>query len=166
MSTGQSVATQLSFTVNGRTVETTTLIGDLARIDTEYQPPALDKPFDIELGASLTLAGTGFAPNTTIEIWVDSTPTRLATTAADPQGDFAITVEIPYELATGDHSFRVEAIINDEAVTVRIGIRLITPTHNLPVTGPSDITNWSLFVATLGLLLVISRRRINSASSR
>ena len=164
VSDGQSITTQLSFTANGRTVKTSTVIGELARIDTEYQPPAVENPFDIELGTALTLNGTGFTPNTPLEVWIYSTPTRLAKSATDPRGDFAITIEIPYELDPGDHTLRVEAVINAEPVTVRTGITLITPTRNLPVTGPSDITNRSLFVATLGLLLVISRRRINPAS--
>ena len=163
-STGQSIATQLSYAINGRTVKTSTQIGELARIDTEYQPSVIDSPFDIELGTSLTLNGTGFTPNTPLEVWIDSTPTRLATSTADRQGEFTITVQVPHELDTGDHTLRVEAVINAEPVTVRTGINLVTPTRNLPVTGPSDITNWSLFVATLGLLLVISRRRINPAS--
>ena len=166
-SNGQSIPTQLSFAVNGRTVKTTTLIGDGARIDTEYLPPVVDNPFDIELGASLTVSGTGFTPNTPLEIWIDSTPTRLATISTDPQGDFTTTVEIPEELDIGDHTLRVEAVIDAEPVTVRTGITLIaaTPTK-LPVTGSYDLTNWSLFVAILGLLLVISRRRINPASGR
>jgi len=163
-STGQSIATQLSYAINGRTVKTSTQIGELARINTEYQPSVIDSPFDIELGTSLTLNGTGFTPNTPLEVWIDSTPTRLATSTADQQGEFTITVQVPHELDTGDHTLRVEAVINAEHVTVRTGINLVTPTRNLPVTGPSDITNWSLFVATLGLLLVISRRRINPAS--
>ena len=161
---GQSITTQLSFAANGRTVKTSTVIGELARIDTEYQPPAVENPFDIELGTPLTLNGTGFTPNTPLEVWIYSTPTRLAKSATDPQGDFAITIEIPHELDPGDHTLRVEAVINAEPVTVRTGITLIAPTRNLPVTGSSDITNWSLFLATLGVLLVISRRRINPAS--
>ena len=161
---GQSITTQLSFAANGRTVKTSTVIGELARIDTEYQPPAVENPFDIELGTPLTLNGTGFTPNTPLEVWIYSTPTRLAKSATDPQGDFAITIEIPHELDPGDHTLRVEAVINAEPVTVRTGITLIAPTRNLPVTGSSDITNWSLFLATLGVLLVISRCRINPAS--
>lgn len=167
MSTGQSIPTRHSFAVNGRTVRTTTLIGDGARIDTEYQPPVVDNPYNIELGASLTLSGTGFTTNTPLEIWIDSTPTRLATISTDPQGDFATTVEIPDDLDIGDHTLRIEVVINAETVTVRTGITLIaaTPT-NLPGTGSSDLTTWSLFVAILGLLLVISRRRINPASDQ
>jgi len=161
---GQSITTQLSFAANGRTVKTSTVIGELARIDTEDQPPAVENPFDIELGTPLTLNGTGFTPNTPLEVWIYSTPTRLAKSATDPQGDFVITIEIPHELDPGDHTLRVEAVINAEPVTVRTGITLIAPTRNLPVTGSSDITNWSLFLATLGVLLVISRCRINPAS--
>ena len=165
MSDGQSITTEISFAANGRTVRTATLIGDLARIDAEYQPPFVDNPFDIELGASLTLSGVGFTPNTPVELWIDSTPTRIATLSTDPQGEFTITVVVPVELDTGDHTLRVEAVMNAESITVRTGITLVAPAPNtLPVTGSSDITNWSLFLATLGLLLVISRRRINPAS--
>ena len=165
MSTGQSIPTRLSFAVNGRTVRTTTLIGDGARIDTEYQPPVVDNPFNIELGASLTLNGTGFTANTPLEIWIDSTPTRLATLSADPQGEFTVAVQIPDELDAGDHTLRIEAVVNAEPVTVRTGITLVSRAlSSLPVTGSSDITNWSLFVVMLGLLIVISRRRVNPAS--
>ena len=167
MSDGPSITTEISFAANGRTVRTATLIGDLARIDAEYQPPFVDNPFDIELGASLTLSGVGFTPNTPVELWIDSTPTRIATLSTDPQGEFTITVVVPVELDTGDHTLRVEAVMNAESITVRTGITLVAPAPNkLPVTGSSDITNWSLFLATLGLLLVISRRRINPASGR
>jgi len=167
MSDGQSITTEISFAANGRTVRTATLIGDLARIDAEYQPPFVDNPFDIELGASLTLSGVGFTPNTPVELWIDSTPTRIATLSTDPQGEFTITVVVPVELDTGDHTLRVEAVMNAESITVRTGITLVAPAPNkLPVTGSSDITNWSLFLATLGLLLVISRRRINPASGQ
>ena len=167
MSDGQSITTEISFAANGRTVRTATLIGDLARIDAEYQPPFVDNPFDIELGASLTLSGVGFTPNTPVELWIDSTPTRIATLSTDPRGEFTITVVVPVELDTGDHTLRVEAVMNAESITVRTGITLVAPAPNkLPVTGSSDITNWSLFLATLGLLLVISRRRINPASGR
>ena len=165
MSTGQSIPTRLSFAVNGRTVRTTTLIGDGARIDTEYQPPVVDNPFNIEVGASLTVSGTGFTPNTPLEIWVDSTPTRLATISTDPQGDFTTTVQIPDGLDIGDHTLRIEAVIDAASVTVRTGITVVSQAlSSLPVTGSPDITNWSLFVVMLGLLIVISRRRINPAS--
>ena len=57
----------------------------------------------VEQGGSLTLSGTGFAPETEIALELRSEPVPLGTAKAAADGAFAQQIEIPADTAVGEH---------------------------------------------------------------
>lgn len=54
-------------------------------------------------GNSVALAGTNYAPNQNVSIYLGSTPVRLATAPTDSAGGFSIAVQIPTQTTPGTH---------------------------------------------------------------
>jgi len=62
----------------------------------------------IEKGNTVTTNGTGFKPNTQVDVWVYSTPIWLGAVMTDDQGNFVTTLPMPVALAEGDHTFQAK----------------------------------------------------------
>ena len=54
-------------------------------------------------GGTVTLTGTGYAPNSTVSLYIYSTPTLLGTVQTDGTGSFSKVVTVPANLAPGAH---------------------------------------------------------------
>jgi hypothetical protein len=54
-------------------------------------------------GDKLVASANGFAPETEVEVWMYSTPTRLGVITADADGKVSGTFELPNGLEAGDH---------------------------------------------------------------
>lgn len=57
-------------------------------------------------GGTIEVAAEGFAPGSEVEVWINSTPRRLAIVAADDTGSLEVTVTLPTDLV-GNHRIRV-----------------------------------------------------------
>jgi hypothetical protein len=62
----------------------------------------------VHVGDQLTLSGSGFAPNATVNITFRSVPIAVASVVTDAQGRFSVTVLVPGDAAAGQHHFEAE----------------------------------------------------------
>jgi len=112
-------------------------------IDTLPVPPLELDGFNTNLfaGASFPINGSGFSPNSTIEVWLYSDPLLLATVTADSGGNFHETLEVPGDTPVGDHTLEVsgESFEGEEALlSVPVTVELdVSP----PVFGSASVSS-------------------------
>lgn len=109
-------------------------------------------------GGPLTVSGSGFIADEALEVWLHSTPTRLATAAANADGSFSATVTIPADTTAGNHRIEVRGAQSGSvwiAITVQPSLAKTGGADALPVLGLGAA---ALLVGT-GLILVARRRQ-------
>lgn len=123
-------------------------------------------------GGPLTVSGSGFAPNSDVQIIIESDPILLATVTADGSGAFSVEVTIPASLS-GEHLIIATGI--DPAGSVRVlgTTVVIAPAPTVPATSTgaapeisrpgSDPVVFAVagagIVILTGVLLLATRRR-------
>ena len=86
------------------------------------------------LGEEVTVAGSGFMPDTRVDVWAFSTPTLLGSATVDAEGSVLVAVQFdPATVPVGEHTLQVQAVAEDGFIRAT----------NLPVT-----VEESMFVAT------------------
>lgn len=68
----------------------------------------------IEKGNTVTTSGTGFKPNSQVDVYVYSTPTWLGAVLTDEFGNFTTTLPMPNALPEGDHTFQAQGLTPDD----------------------------------------------------
>lgn len=116
-------------------------------------------------GSELTVTASGFAANEPLEIWLHSTPVKLATTTADATGSLSQAVVIPVDTAAGSHRIEVRGA-NSGTVFVNL-----TVADGLAATGADGTTAPAALAAGALVLvggtiafLVMQRRRPRTVS--
>jgi LPXTG-motif cell wall-anchored protein len=123
----------------------------------------------VAAGGQLTVSGSGWKPNSTVQIILNSTPVGLGTANVNVEGNFSKVVTIPADTAPGAHT--IVLVGTNAAGIARQVSRAITVTAatgtgtggtgELPRTGspafPMTLVGVTLMAA--GLLLVLSQRR-------
>lgn len=137
-----------------------------ATVSITVTPPAVNVSVaTVVAGSTLTVAGSGFAPNETITVVLHSTPVTLATFTADGSGAFSQIVSIPAGTAAGHHTLIVSGSISGSfssplTVTAASAVGLAFTggftTNNIWL----DVSLAGLLVA-LGTYLLYRRRRGN-----
>jgi hypothetical protein len=120
-------------------------------------------PGGLAQGSTVTLTGSGYAPNSTVSLYIYSTPTLLGTVTTDGSGSFSKAVTIPASLAPGAHhlvsagldpSGNVRYLVSAVTVAQATGTLAWTGFETLPVLGAGLLT-----VALGAGLIVVARRR-------
>ena len=62
---------------------------------------------------SAAIQGEGFAPDTEVEVWINSTPVKLGTALTDSQGSFSKTFDIPPGIELGAHTLTLNGVLAD-----------------------------------------------------
>ena len=75
-------------------------------------------------GGGFTVAGSGFQPDTRVDVWVFSSPTLLGSATVTGEGTITLTVEFDQDLTVGEHTLQVQAVAGDGFIRAT----------NLPVT--------------------------------
>ena len=75
-------------------------------------------------GSGFTVAGSGFQPETRVDVWVFSSPTLLGSATVTDGGTITVTVEFDEQLTVGEHTLQVQAVAEDGFIRAT----------NLPVT--------------------------------
>ena len=119
-------------------------------------------------GKTMTVSGSGYAPNSTVTLAIYSTPQVLTTVVTDASGNFTATVTVPAGLAAGNHTLVASGV--DSSGNVRYVNLAVTVSGSgaatLAYTGADVVLpaiGGLVAVAVGGGLIVASRRR--SASS-
>jgi len=150
-------------------------------------PPGIEVNKDVlRPGDSLYVTGAGFAPGSSVDITIESTPVLLGTVTADPSGTVASTVQIPSTIAAGVHTIKltgqtvggavlvqsqeitIAAVVSNTPTTTtgvspnRVVAAGIPIASELPATGgvPWQTVSFGLVLIGLGLVLV-GRERSN-----
>ncbi|MGY2067036.1 hypothetical protein [Blastococcus sp. SYSU DS0619] len=144
-----------------------------ATVPTATAPLRLsDADTKVEAGEQVTVRGSGFAPGSSVDIVMYSTPQLLATVEADANGDVATLVTVPAGLASGVHTLlaagvdadgnphylTVEVVVAEDAAPAAAdgtgAVLADTGFTALPVLGAG-----MLALTAGGGLLLVSRRR-------
>ena len=88
-------------------------------------PAVTVEPSSVEAGKTVTVKGTGFAPESTVTITLHSEPVEVGTATTDENGDFTATVTVPATTEAGDHT--VVAASNMPTVTASAPLTVTAP---------------------------------------
>jgi hypothetical protein len=105
-------------------------------------------------------SGRGYAPGSTVELWIHSTPRYLATVTAAADGTFSTIVQIPSGTSPGPHSI-VSDGVDDVSERLRLAVPITVVAATMPPTtmaGPSSGSTQppilSLVMALLGVAML------------
>ncbi len=111
-------------------------------------------------GDSVSVEGTGFAPNQDVEVWMFSTPQLLATVKADSNGKVVENIKLSTMLQEGNHRFVVDgksASGTDALVT--LGVIVGYESSGLSTTGKLLIALPIALAVFAGLIIPTTVRR-------
>jgi hypothetical protein len=86
---------------------------------------------------TVAIQGEGFAPDTEIDVWVNSTPYKLGTALTDSAGAFSKTFDVPPGIELGEHTLTLNGTLTDGALG-RVSIGLVVLDVLAPVPLPTD----------------------------
>jgi hypothetical protein len=161
----------------------------LSSILTDGKPAKIadDGALIVVQGTTVQVSGSGFAPNSVVDVWIYSTPTQLGTVTTDAQGAFTATFDVPSSIPAGDHTIKVDGKTSaGELSTVSFGVRVLpksqeasvdtvnpspTATNSAGLSESSSLMNSTtgmvlgaiLLLLLLGFFLIAARRRRNAA---
>ena len=105
---------------------------------------------------NVSFSGTGYAPGSTVKVWMFSDPTSVTQVTADKNGDFTGLAQIPAGLPDGEHTLQLNGVNKEGQIrSVAMGV-LIAPvvTPALPPV-PATITGFDpIWFAPLALILI------------
>jgi hypothetical protein len=110
-------------------------------------------------GDEFTVAGQGFTPGSTVDIFVDGEP--VATVEADDRGDFSAMIHAP-DAAAGEHTITAESSAGDRATAT-----VTCLAAGVAFTGADISMGLVLLVALVAVgavALLAGRRRARAAS--
>jgi titin len=123
----------------------------------------------VAAGKTLTLSGSGYAPNSTVTLAIYSTPQVLTTVVTDASGNFTATVTVPAGLEAGTHTLVASGV--DSSGNVRYVNLEVTVsaggTAKLAYTGADVLVPalGGLAAVALGAGLIVVRRRATSSAA-
>ncbi len=91
-------------------------------------------PFGASAGSSVAVVGSGYAPGTTVYLWLTEPSTFLAATTTDANGAFSTTVTIPAAASAGNHVLQVNgftqgASVRSASIGLRVFAKATSPTN-------------------------------------
>lgn len=100
---------------------------EMNAVDENGQPIPLDENGRLEIEARkfVRINGTGFAPNSTIYVWIFSDPTELGSVITDSSGAFSGQLPLTENLEVGNHTLQLNGLSADDQLrSVSIGVVL------------------------------------------
>jgi hypothetical protein len=107
--------------------------------DGSVVPPSESNAIRAYQGRIVEIGGEGFAPNTEVEVWVNSEPVLLGTATTDQDGSFSKVFDLPVGLAPGLHTLTLGGTTKNGQV-VKASVALIVE-QTPSVAAISDSTN-------------------------
>lgn len=140
---------------------------ELAAADESGNPVQLDDSGNLVLQKDryATFSGTGFAPNSPVQVWLFSTPTNLKRVVTDANGNFSGSALVPESVPTGEHTVQLNGVSEDGKLrSVALGVVVEKPTATDTTSGFDWATTamWIVFalvVVALFWWLIVARRR-------
>ena len=88
-------------------------------------PTVTVDPSTVEAGKTITVKGTGFAPESAVTLTLHSEPVEVGTATADENGAFSAEVTVPANTEAGDHTVVAES--TSPAVTASAPLTVTAP---------------------------------------
>ena len=111
-------------------------------------------------GDSVSVEGTGFAPNQDVEVWMFSTPQLLATVKADSNGKVVENIKLSTMLQEGNHRFVVKGKTPDgKNALVTLGVIVGYESSGLSMAGKLLIALPIALAVFAGLIIPTTLRR-------
>lgn len=131
----------------------------------------------VQPGQSVNLVGSGFPADQDVALSVSSKSASLGSVRTDSEGNFATTVDIPFNIGTGDHT--INAASASTTCSFGFGTEPAednrppadTPVRHASDSGPTANTGFQTLTASIiagilliggGVLLLLGRRRGNA----
>lgn len=113
----------------------------------------------LENGDFVVVSAEGYAPDAEVELWLRSTPVKLATLTADGSGRISGTYAVPVSVDKGDHRVILSGTTRTGAESV-VGIGLRVGAYGKE----SNVNKWLIstaiaFAVLLGLAIPTTTRR-------
>ena len=124
----------------------------------------------VAAGKTITVSGSGYAPNSTVSVAIYSTPQVLTTVVTDASGNFTATVTVPAGLEVGNHTLvasGVDSSGNVRYVNLPVTVSSTTGKAMLAYTGADvalPLTAGLVALSLGGGLIVVRRRAARSAA--
>ncbi|MEY2975630.1 MAG: hypothetical protein RIR49_2050, partial [Actinomycetota bacterium] len=128
-------------------------------VDGGSLPIGTDGRLNVDSGGSVSVSGNGFAPGSTVHVWVMSDPQYLGPVTVGADGAFSGVFPLPDGLPVGNHTVQANGVTNSgQDRSLNLGIALV-PSGELPATGAGTGTLVALLTVTAGALALLSTRR-------
>ena len=128
-------------------------------VDGGSLPIGTDGRLNVDSGGSVSVSGNGFAPGSTVHVWVMSDPQYLGPVTVGADGAFSGVFALPDGLPVGNHTVQANGVTNSgQDRSLNLGIALV-PSGELPATGAGTGTLVALLTVTAGALALLSTRR-------
>jgi predicted RNA-binding protein with TRAM domain len=112
--------------------------------DGSVVPPSESNAIRVYQGRIVEIGGEGFAPNTEVEVWVNSEPVLLGTATTDQNGSFSKVFDLPVGLTPGLHTLTLGGTTKNGQVVKASVALLVEQTSSAtitPETTPSENTD-------------------------
>ncbi|MDJ0347950.1 cutinase family protein [Cryobacterium sp. PH29-G1] len=119
----------------------------------------------LERDGSVTVSGTGFAPNTDVEVFLFSTATAVGSATVNAAGAFSATFAVPASMSAGLHTLQLVGLApNGSTRVVDLGVRVADAAASaltLAKTGIDlgGVLGSALLVVLAGLAVAVRPRR-------
>ena len=114
------------------------------------------------IGRAVEIVGEGFAPNSIVQVWVNSDPVLLGEALTDDAGRFSKVFVLPTDIAPGSHTLTLGGTTaKGVAVKASVGLLVIedkvdsapTTTISQPIAESAPATSRSAATATMNLIV-------------
>lgn len=138
----------------------------VAAVDTSGETLGLDSGGNVVLhdGDKIAIKVNGFAPESTVDAWLFSTPFFLGSSKVDPHGSLSTVLKVPNGVPHGAHRIAIDAVTPDgKPTTFTLGVRVGDVEK-------SRVTTWLIVIpvllAVVGALVLpaVLRRRSDPAA--
>ena len=108
------------------------------------------------IGKTALVSGSGYAPGSTVEVWLGVPARLLGTVTVGADGSFEASVMIPVDIDPGRYTVQAEGWAANGVDRRTVGTGLSVSATGLPTTGRGDVT---IVVAMFALVVGVIARR-------
>ncbi len=139
---------------------TTVPVDESSGIRFAFDPSGTIDRTTVLQGQDVSVEAWGFAPDSSVEIWMNSTPQLLATVSADGSGRVSTSVTVPMDAMVGEHTLRLSGEGAAGApLEQELGLSVVASSM-LPATGADlSVPIGAALLVILGFVAVVSTRR-------
>jgi len=153
-------------TENGLMIVGPDFSAEISTVDVDGSPLEIDDQGRVVLqsGTVLNVKVSGFAPNSTITLWLFSSPLSLGEFTVDSNGELDISVVIPESVTLGDHTVQLNGVsASGELRTMNVSV-VVTQEKNALQSNLMPTILAALAATALAGLVIARRRRVSSGT--